>query len=165
MSQPHAQPAQVVQVAPLGAQLASAVTTALYKAQQLEVVRVVLPAGKALNEHTAPGEITLYCLEGLVWFQCGGAPQAMRAGSFVHLAAGAPHSLRAEEDASLLLTLCLARPGPERFARRCCLTQPGCAGRQAWSLRRANMACQDSTAQLCGGWHRIFATSTERALP
>ncbi len=110
MSQPHAQPAQVVQVAPLGAQLASAVTTALYKAQQLEVVRVVLPAGKALNEHTAPGEITLYCLEGLVWFQCGGAPQAMRAGSFVHLAAGAPHSLRAEEDASLLLTLCLARP-------------------------------------------------------
>ena len=30
MSQPHAKPAQVVQVAPLGAQLASAVTTALY---------------------------------------------------------------------------------------------------------------------------------------
>lgn len=110
MSQPHAKPAQVVQVAPLGAQLASAVTTALYKAEQLEVVRVVLPAGKALSEHTAPGEITLYCLEGLVWFQSGGAPQAMRAGDFVHLAAGAPHSLRAEEDASLLLTLCLVRP-------------------------------------------------------
>ena len=110
MSQPHAAPAQVVQIAPLGAQLATSVTTALYKAEQLEVVRLVLPAGKALNEHTAPGEITLYCLEGLVWFQCGGAPQAMRAGDFVHLAAGAPHSLQAEEDASLLLTMCLAKP-------------------------------------------------------
>ena len=110
MSQPHAAPSQVVQIAPLGALLPSSVSTAIYKAAQLEVVRLVLPAGKSMNEHTAPGEITLYCLEGLVWFQSGGAPQAMRAGDFVHLAAGAPHSLRAESDASLLLTICLARP-------------------------------------------------------
>ncbi len=110
MSQPHAAPAQVVQIAPLGAQLATAVTTAIYKAEQLEVIRVVLLAGRSLNEHTVPGETTLHCLEGLVWFQSGGAPQAMRAGDFVHLAAGAPHSLRAESDASLLLTICLARP-------------------------------------------------------
>lgn len=110
MSQPHAEPSQVVQIAPLGAQLPAAVTTAIYKAAQLEVVRLVLLAGKSLNEHTAPGEITLYCLEGLVWFQSSGAPQAMRAGDFVHLAAGAPHSLRAEQDASLLLTMCLVKP-------------------------------------------------------
>ncbi len=110
MSQPHAAPAQVVQIAPLGAQLATAVTTAIYKATQLQVVRVVLLAGKGLSEHTAPGEITLYCLEGVVWFECGAAPQAMRAGDFVHLAAGAPHSLHAETDASLLLTICLVKP-------------------------------------------------------
>ena len=110
MSQPHAAPSQVVQIAPLGAQLATAVTTAIYKATQLQVVRVVLLAGKGLSEHTAPGEITLYCLEGLVWFQSSGAAQPMRAGDFVHLAAGAPHSLRAEQDSSLLLTLCLVKP-------------------------------------------------------
>ena len=110
MSQPHAQPSQVVQIAPLGHQLPAAVTTAIYKARQLEVVRLVLLAGKSLSEHTAPGEITLHCLEGLVWFQSSGAPQAMRAGDFVHLAAGAPHSLHAETDASLLLTICLVKP-------------------------------------------------------
>ena len=110
MSQPHAAPSQVVQIAPLGALLPESVSTAIYKAAQLEVVRLVLPAGKSMNEHTAPGEITLFCLEGLVWFQSSGAAQPMRAGDFVHLAAGAPHSLRAEQDSSLLLTLCLIKP-------------------------------------------------------
>ena len=110
MSQPHAAPSQVVQIAPLGAQLPMPVSTAIYKAAQWEVVSLVLPAGKSMHEHTAPGEITLYCLEGWVWFQSSGAAQPMRAGDFVHLAAGAPHSLRAEQDSSLLLTLCLVKP-------------------------------------------------------
>ena len=110
MSQPHAAPSQVVQIAPLGDQLPASVSTAIFKAAQLEVVRLVLPAGKSMNEHTAPGEITLYCLEGLVRFQSSGTEQPMRAGDFVHLAAGAPHSLRAEQDSSLLLTLCLVKP-------------------------------------------------------
>ena len=116
MSQPHAAASQVVQIVPLGSQLPAAVTSAIFKADQLEVVRLVLLAGKTLSEHTAPGEITLYCLEGLVWFQSTGAPQPMRPGDFVHLAAGAPHSLRAEEDASLLLTMCLTRPSATRPA-------------------------------------------------
>lgn len=110
MAQPHASPSQIVQIVPLGSQLPAAVTSAVFKADQLEVVRLVLLAGKTLTEHTAPGEITLYCLEGVVWFQSTGAGQPMRAGDFVHLAAGAPHSLRAEEDASLLLTMCLVKP-------------------------------------------------------
>ena len=110
MSQPHVAPSQVVHISLLGAQLPAAVTTALFKAAQLEVIRLVLLAGKGLAEHTAPGEITLLCLEGLVWFQSTGAEQRMRPGDFVHLAAGAPHSLRAEENSSLLLTLCLVKP-------------------------------------------------------
>lgn len=49
---------------PLGIQLGSSRTTAILKADQLEVVHIVLGAGKQLREHSAPGEITVQCPNG-----------------------------------------------------------------------------------------------------
>ncbi|KAB2896298.1 MAG: cupin domain-containing protein [Burkholderiaceae bacterium] len=113
MAQPHTPPGQLIRLEPLGAQLATTTTTALFKAEQLEAVRVVLPRGQALRQHLVPGEITLQCIEGVVDLTVGGAPQRMHAGDFVHLAARQPHALVAVEDASLLLTICLVA-GPAR---------------------------------------------------
>ena len=107
MALPHAQSGQIASVRPLGDQLATTATSALIKAAQLEVVRVVLPAGKAMHEHHTPGEITVQCLEGVVEFQTGATIQLLHAGDFIHLAARAPHALRAVQDASLLVTICL----------------------------------------------------------
>jgi len=106
----HAQSSEVVSVRPLGPVLAQATTSAIIKAQQLEVIRVVLPAGKSLRQHDTPGEITVQCLEGEVEFQVGPRTHMMRAGDFLHLAPRAPHALRALQDASLLVTICL-QPG------------------------------------------------------
>jgi quercetin dioxygenase-like cupin family protein len=111
MAETHLASGQVVSVAPLGDRLAGSRTTALLKATQLEVVRVVLPAGKAMREHAVAGEITLQCLEGQVEFSTPGAVQRLSAGDFLHLAGGVPHALQARTDASLLLTICLA-PAP-----------------------------------------------------
>lgn len=61
MAQTHARSGQVVSVLPLGDRLGSVRTTAILKANQLEVVRLVLPAGKGLPEHSPPGEITVQC--------------------------------------------------------------------------------------------------------
>ena len=58
MALPHAQSGQIVSVRPLGARLADTVTTAVLKAGQLEVMRVVLPVGKSMKEHQTPGEAT-----------------------------------------------------------------------------------------------------------
>ena len=44
----HASPGQVVDVGPLGARLSREKTVALFKAHDLEVMRVVLLAGKSL---------------------------------------------------------------------------------------------------------------------
>jgi quercetin dioxygenase-like cupin family protein len=107
MAQPHTESSQVIRIAPLGAQLAGASTTAILKARQLEVVRVVLPAGKTLAQHRVPGEITLQCIEGAVQLRTEGAVQELRAGDFVHLQGGAHHELLGLEAASLLLTICL----------------------------------------------------------
>jgi quercetin dioxygenase-like cupin family protein len=59
MAQIHARSGQVVSVRPWGDRLSGSRTTAILKADQLEVVRIVLEAGKYLREHSAPGEITV----------------------------------------------------------------------------------------------------------
>jgi quercetin dioxygenase-like cupin family protein len=107
MAQPHAASAQVVSVRPLGDALRGARTTALLKAAQLEVVRLVLPAGKALPEHRVAGEITLQCIEGRVELALPTGTLVLDAGDWVHVRGGAPHALQAIVDASLLLTICL----------------------------------------------------------
>ena len=112
MALPHARSGQVVSILPLGSQLGDSSTSAILKATQLEVIRVVLPAGQALRQHDTPGEITLQCLEGAVELQASGTTYLLRAGDFVHLQAGAPHALQALEDTSLLLTICIAKTAP-----------------------------------------------------
>ena len=107
MAQPHAEPGEIVSVRPLGAQLSEATSTAILKASQLEIIRVVLPAGKTMREHHTPGEITVQCLEGVVEFETDHTTQTMQAGDLIHLAPRARHALKALENASLLLTICL----------------------------------------------------------
>ena len=108
MAQPHLQSGQIAHLAPLGAQLSQHVSTALFKASQLEVVRLVLPRGQSLREHRVPGEITLQCLEGEVRLQTDTGTELLRAGDLVHMDGNAPHGLQAVHDSSLLLTICLA---------------------------------------------------------
>ena len=106
MAQPHAQSGQIVSVRPLGAALAQASSTAILKAGQLEVMRIVLPTGKSLPEHMTRGEATVQCIEGEVEFQGRNGAQRMHPGDFVHLEARALRAT-AVQDASLLVTLCL----------------------------------------------------------
>jgi len=107
MAQPHVQSGHVVSVRALGDALAGARTTALLKAQQLEVVRIVLPAGAAMREHQTPGELTVQCIEGRIEFTIPAASHVLEAGDFIHLRGEEPHALRALSDASALVTICL----------------------------------------------------------
>ena len=109
MAQPHAQSGQIVSVRPLGAQLAQASSTAILKAGQLEVMRIVLLTGKSLPEHMTRGEATVQCIEGVVEFVSEQGVQQLHPGDFVHLAPRALHSIKAVEAASLLVTMCLKR--------------------------------------------------------
>lgn len=107
MAIPHAQPGTLIDVRPLGSALPGAQTATLVKADGLEVIRLVLQAGREIKAHTAPGPMTLQCLEGRVAFTTMGNTLDLSAGEMLHLAAGEAHALRAEEDSSLLLTLVL----------------------------------------------------------
>jgi quercetin dioxygenase-like cupin family protein len=109
MAQPHAASGQVVSVRPLGAALAEGKTAAILKAGQLELIRIVLPAGKSLREHSAPGEITVQCIEGRIAFTTPAATHELTPGDLIHLRANEPHALTALQDATALLTICLVR--------------------------------------------------------
>lgn len=103
----HAQPGEAIDVRPLGAALAESKTHTLIKTQNLEVVRMVMPAGKEISGHEAPGEITVQCPEGKIAFTSQGKTEDLEAGQMLYLAAEEPHSVACIEDASFLLTILL----------------------------------------------------------
>ena len=105
MSTDHTGAGEVVTAGPLGPALAGTATAKLVKAPELDVVRLIIPAGKEIAEHQAPGLITVHCLEGAVDFTTGGRTRRLGAGQFLYLTAGTPHSLRGVEDASVLVTV------------------------------------------------------------
>jgi quercetin dioxygenase-like cupin family protein len=109
MAIPHAKPGEVVDVRPLGSALASAQTQTLVRTKQVEVIRVVVPAGKEIEKHKAKGEIVVQCLEGRVAFTAFGEAQNLEAGKLLYLPMGEPHSVKGIENASLLLTILLPK--------------------------------------------------------
>lgn len=109
MSLPHASSGELIDIRPLGAQLSSSPSRAILKSPGLELMRMVLPAGKKVTEHQVPGEITIQCLEGQLELTAHGNRLEMRAGDMVYLQGGVPHALHAQEDTSLLVTILLER--------------------------------------------------------
>ena len=107
MSIPHANPGEVVDARPLGAALAAATTRTLVKTHAIDVIRMVVPAGKEVPTHRARGEIVVQCLEGKIAFTACGKTHDLEAGHLLFLPTGEPHSLRGVEDGSLLLTVLL----------------------------------------------------------
>ena len=105
----HAKPGEVVDVRPLGAALGSAQTKTLVRAAQVEVIRLVVPAGKTIDEHKAKGDIIVQCLEGRVAFTAFGKTQNLEAGKLMYLPTGEPHRVEGIENASLLLTILLPK--------------------------------------------------------
>ena len=115
MSLPHANPGEIVDVRPLGDALATTGTRTLVKTTAIDVIRMVVPAGKEIPTHTAKGELVVQCLEGKIAFTACGKTHDLVAGQLLYLPTGEPHSLRGIEDGSLLLTIVL--PGKEITAK------------------------------------------------
>ena len=105
----HAASGQLIDIQPLASRLAESRTTALFKTDELEVMRLVLPGGKSMPLHSVKGEITVQCLEGEVEFSAAGHTQRMRAGQLLWLTGGVEHGLTALQDASLLVTIVLRK--------------------------------------------------------
>ena len=105
MGQRHLSSNEIVSLTPFGTEIRDNKTRAIVKTDEVELIRLVIPAGKELPTHQAPGPMTLQCLEGKIAFSAMGKTQILASGDLVFLFAGEPHSLTGIEDASLLLTI------------------------------------------------------------
>src|SRR5271169_2054989 len=109
MPTPQGKVGELVDVRPLGSALASSERIALLRAEQVEIIRLLVPAGKEIPEHKAKGEIVVQCLEGRVAYTVFGKTLILEAGKLLYMPMGEPHSVKGIENASLLLTVFLPK--------------------------------------------------------
>lgn len=107
MALAHASPGQALDVRPLGPRLADAKTSALFKSEDLEILRLVLLAGRSFPQHKVPGEVTIHCLEGSLDIQLEARSVRLEAGTLLFLTRHTVHAVHAVTDASALVTICL----------------------------------------------------------
>ena len=105
MAIPHASAGEVIDIRPLGDKLSETRTSSLLKTENVEALRLALPAGKKIAEHKAPGEITVQCLEGEVTFTAPSGTQTLHAGEMLFLHPGELHAVEAVKDSSVLVTI------------------------------------------------------------
>ncbi len=109
MAMLHAQSGQIIDIHPLHDDLQSARSVALFKTNELEVIRLVLAAGKSFPPHRVPGEVTIQCIDGKVEVTCEGTSQILLCGQLLYLSGGVQHSVVGLEDACVLLTVVLRK--------------------------------------------------------
>ncbi|USX25307.1 cupin domain-containing protein [Oxalobacteraceae bacterium OTU3CINTB1] len=107
MALEHAKPGEVIALTHAGEDVSTFSSIALTKTEQIELIRLVLPAGKEMPEHHVKGEITFQCLSGEIAFITRGESTTVKAGEMLYLQGGAPHAVRALVDSVALLTIVL----------------------------------------------------------
>lgn len=77
----------------------------LYKDDDLRLVAFAFDAGQELTEHTASMPAVVQVVSGSIEVTLGGDTVQLTAGSWLHMPAHLPHSVRAAEPAVMLLTM------------------------------------------------------------
>ena len=63
-------------------------TKAIVKTEEMELVRLFLPAGKEIPSHKVLGPITVHCIKGKIEFTAMGATQEIEPEQLLHLMPG-----------------------------------------------------------------------------
>ncbi|QGZ40670.1 quercetin dioxygenase-like cupin family protein [Pseudoduganella flava] len=107
MALQHASSGQVIALQHAGEDVTQFSSIALAKTDEIELIRLVLPAGKTMPEHWVKGEITLQCLSGEIAVDAHGRTATLHGGEMLYLAGATPHAVRAVADSVALLTIVL----------------------------------------------------------
>ena len=105
MATHHAAPGEIVDLATWAQDVPNEKTKVIVKTNEMELVRLVLPAGKAFANHKVLGPCVIHCITGEVECPAMGATQALTSGQLLYLMPGEPHSVRAVVDSVVLLTI------------------------------------------------------------
>lgn len=107
MALAHATSGQVIALTRADEDITQFSSTALTKTEQIELIRLVMPAGKDMPEHYVKGEITFQCISGQIAFIMGATTDTLTGGKMLYLEGGAPHAVKALADSVALVTIVL----------------------------------------------------------
>ena len=105
MATHHASPGEVVDLVTWAQDIPSERTKAIVKTEEMELARLVLPAGKAIPTHHVSGPIVFHCISGEIELTAMGEAQGLTPGQLSHLLPDEPYSVKAVEDSVVLLTI------------------------------------------------------------
>lgn len=104
-NQGHIKAGEVVNLDTLKQDMSPDSSYALIKTPDMEVIRMVVPAGRDVEEHSVAGEVSVQCLRGEVEFYIGDETKKLTKGSWLFLNRNQPHALKGVTDAVLLVTI------------------------------------------------------------
>lgn len=105
MNKGHIKPAEVVNLKHLKDEMDEHASYALVKSSDMEVIRMFVPAGKEIDEHSVKGEMSVQCLEGHVLFTIDDETRELQKGDWLYLNRDQPHSLSTLRNSVLLVTI------------------------------------------------------------
>lgn len=105
MATHHAKPNEVVDLMKWADDLPLEKSKAIIKTGEAELARLVLRAGEEFRDHKVSGPITVQCLKGAFYFTAMGTTQKITEGELLYLGSSESHSLKADLDSIILLTI------------------------------------------------------------
>jgi len=111
MALEHVEPCEVANLYTYGTQDRENASNALVKTEAFEAIIMHLSPDRPMPEHSVDGPITLQCLEGAVDLSLDGDVRSMKAGDWMFLPGGLPHTVEAQSESRLLLTILFTAGG------------------------------------------------------
>ena len=105
MATHHASPSEIVDLETWAQDLPEEHAKAIVKTPEMELARLVFPAGDEFPTHSVSGPIVVHCIKGEIEFVAMGTTKILKPGQLVYLKPDEPHSIRAIVDAVVLLTI------------------------------------------------------------
>lgn len=105
MSYGHVKPGDPINLQTLREELDMNASYALVKTEHMEVIRMALPKGKTIEEHSVDSEMSVLCLKGKIYFNIDHHVQTLMADDWLYLNAGQPFSYSVKQETILLITI------------------------------------------------------------
>ena len=105
MATHHAVPAEVVDLDTWAHDMPYEHSKAIVKTDEMEIARLIIPAGKEIPNHKVTGPIIVHCLTGKIEFTAMGKTQVLMANQLLYLMPDELHLVKAVDDSVVLLTI------------------------------------------------------------
>jgi quercetin dioxygenase-like cupin family protein len=105
MSYGHVKPGDRINLQTLREELEVDASYALVKTNCMEVIRMALPKGKTIEEHSIDSEISVLCLKGEIYFDIDHKAETLTEDDWLYLEEGQPFSYSVKKDSILLVTI------------------------------------------------------------